>query len=248
MAEKAKKEPSVLAEDLRDILTRSIEGNLQLLSRVSGLVRDAAGAITAGNARSPQQPGELANRLVRLNLSYLSLLSKHGLAFADELTTVTERTFGLKTTATTEATRSPSTAPRVEINLNARVGDTAAGAFMVENTQQETLNVSFEASEIFSVQSEPIRSAGVRFDPPRLDLRPGLQAMVKVSIEITPEFKSGERYLFRIRLVGFEQKEVWIGLNILPPTEAPAKSESISAHKASKVAGSSVKKVRKKSK
>jgi hypothetical protein len=214
-----------LAKELKDILARSIEGNLQLLTRVSGMVREGARALRASSAE-PKQPGEIVNRLVRLNLSYLSLLTKHGLAFADELTTVTGRAFGLKPDA------GPAAAPpRVEINLNARVGDTATAAFLVENSQQQTLEISFEASPIVSRHGEPVRAVAVRFDPPRLILEPQVQATVRVLIDISPEFKPGELYLLRIRIAGFEQKEIWIGLNVFPPVPETAEPKVQSAEK-----------------
>lgn len=215
----------VLAKELKDLLSKSIEGNLQLLTRVSGMVREGARVLRASSAR-PQQPGEIVSRLVRLNLSYFSLLTKHGLAFADELTTITERALGIKPDA--GAAASP---PRVEINLQARVGDTASAAFLVENSQQQTLEVSFEASQIVSRQGEPIRSPAVRFDPPRVTLKPHLQATVRALIDISPEFKPGELYLLRIRLVGFEQKEVWIGINVLPRAQETPKPKAQSSKK-----------------
>lgn len=202
-----------LATELKDILARSIEGNLQLLTRVSGMVREGARALHASSAQ-PKQPGEIVSRLVRLNLSYLSLLTKHGLAFANELTTATERAFGLKPNAETAAA-----SPRVEINLHARVGETATAAFLIENNQPQTVEVSFAASQVVSRHGEPLTSAAVRFDPPRLALEPQLQATVRALIDISPEFKPGELYLLRVQIVGFEQKEIWIGLNILPPAE-----------------------------
>jgi hypothetical protein len=203
-----------LAKELKEILARSIEGNLQLLTRVSGMVREGARALRASSAQ-PKQPGEVVSRLVRLNLSYLSLLTKHGLAFANELTSATERAFGLKPDAETAAA-----SPRVEINLHARVGETATAAFLIENNQPQTVDVSFAASQVFSRQGEPLPSATVRFDPSRLALDPHLQATVRALIDISPEFKPGELYLLRVQIVGFEQKEIWIGLNILPPAEA----------------------------
>jgi hypothetical protein len=204
-----------LAQEFKDILAQSIEGNLQLLTRVSGMVREGARAFRAGSAQ-PKQPGEIVSRLVRLNLSYLSLLTKHGLAFAGDLTTVTERALGLKPAAGTAAAPPP---PRVEINLAARVGDTATAAFLVENSQPQTLEVSFEASQIVSRQGEPVGSVAARFDPPRLALEPGVQATVRVLIDISAEFKPGELYLLKVRVVGFEQKEIWIGLHVLAPAE-----------------------------
>lgn len=219
-----------LAQEFKDILAHSIEGNLQLLTRVSGMVREGARAFRASSAQ-PKQPGEIVGRLVRLNLSYLSLLTKHGLAFAGDLTTVTERALGLKPDTGT-AVAAP---PRVEINLAARVGDTATAAFLVENSQPQTLDVSFEASQIISRQGQPIGSVTARFDPPHLALAPGLQATVRVLIDISAEFKPGELYLLKIRVVGFEQKEIWIGLNVLPPVqETPAPEAQSSKRKAPK--------------
>lgn len=218
-----------LAQEFKDILAQSIEGNLQLLTRVSGMVREGARAFRANSAQ-PKQPGEIVNRLVRLNLSYLALLTKHGLAFAGDLTTVTERALGLKPDAGAAAA-----SPRVEINLAARVGDTAIAAFLVENSQQQTLEVSFEASQIISRQGEPVGSVAARFDPPLLALGPGVQATVRVLIDISSEFKPGELYLLKVRVVGFEQKEIWIGLHVLPPAEkTPAPEAQRSKRKAPK--------------
>src|SRR5438445_13845922 len=84
-----------LAEDLKDILSKSIEGNLQLLTRVSGMARKAADSVGANPVR-PSQSGDIINRLVQLNLTYLSLLTEHGLSFADALATATERALGVE--------------------------------------------------------------------------------------------------------------------------------------------------------
>lgn len=214
-----------LAQELKDILTQSIEGNLQLLTRVSGMVREGARALWAGSAQS-RQPGEIIARLARLNLSYLSLFTKHGLAFAGELTTVTERALGLQQDA-----RAVAAPHRVEINLCARVGEAATAAFLIENCQPQTVEVLFEASQIVSRHGEPVRTNTVRFDPPRLTLKPGLQATVQAWVDISPEFTPGELYLLRIRIAGFEQKEIWVGINVLPPVSEHTASKHRSAKK-----------------
>jgi hypothetical protein len=213
-----------LAADLKAVLAKNIEANLQLLTRVSGMVRETARNL-GDPASKPQQPGELINRMVQLNLSYFTLLTKHGLAFADELTTITERALGIRPgappPAPTAAPSSPGAStnvPRIEINLNAHVGETATASFLVENNQEQTLKVSFEASQIISRGGRPIGSPSVWFEPSHLNIEPGMQAAVKALIDISPEFKAGEIYLLRVRLVGFQQKEVWIGIHVLPPT------------------------------
>jgi hypothetical protein len=233
MADQPSSDPSILAGELREILTRSVEGNLELLTRVSNLARDAANSLGANAGRAQQQPGDVINRIVRLNLSYLSLLSKHGLAFADELTTVTERALGLKSSSASP-TFAPgaSPPPRVEINLNARVGETAAGAFLVENTRPEPVHIAFEASQIVDRQNAPVEGAAVRFDPAALDLKPGTQVTVKVLIKISTEFKPGELYFSRIRIAGFDEKEVLIALNILSPV--PKRPEATPARRPAK--------------
>lgn len=221
---KAAQDPP-LAQELKDILAQSIEGNLQLLTRVSGMVREGTRALRASPAQ-PRRPGEIVTRLARLNLSYLSLLTKHGLALAGELTTVTERALGLKRDA-----RAVAAPLRVEINLHARVGETATAAFLIENCQPQTVEVSFEASQIVSRHGEPVRPATARFDPPRVTLKPGLQVTVRASVDISPEFKPGELYLLRIRIVGFEQKEIWVGINVLPPALEPTAPKPRTAKK-----------------
>jgi len=213
-----------LAEELKAVLSKNIEANLQLLTRVSGMVRETARTL-GEQSKQPREPGEIVNRMVQLNLSYFALLTKHGLAFADELTNITERALGTRPGAAPTPSGAPSeaaagppptTASRVEIKLNGRPGEVAAASFLVENNQPQTLKVSFEASEIISRDGEPVRSPSVQFEPPHLAIRPGEQAAVKALIAISPEFKVGELYLLKVRLVGFEQKEVWIGIQVLP--------------------------------
>lgn len=230
-------ETEQLAQELREILTRSIEGNLQLLTHMSGMVRDAAESFTsgAGAARQTPQPDVVANRLIRLNLSYLSLLSKHGLAFANELLTVTGRTLDLKS-AGSPSNGSQDTAssdgPPVQIVVNAPVGETASAAFLIENTQGQPVEMGFEAGEVLSRQGRPVPNTAVRFDPESLHLKPRMQATVKAMIDITPDFVVGEQYFVRVRLVGFEKKEVWIGLNIMPGQEIKAPTASRAAKSA----------------
>ena len=228
MADDTKTAPDPpLGQELKAILAQSIEGNLQLLRRVSGIVREGSRALRAGSDR-PRQPGEIVARLVRLNLSYLSLLTKHGLACAGDLTTVTERALGQKR----DAEKAPAS-PRVEINLQARVGETAAAAFLIENCQPQTVEVSFEGSQIISRRGQPISAATARFDPPRVALEPGSQIAVQALVDISAEFKPGELYLLCIRVVGFEQKEIWIGIDVLPPAlEATAPKAGSSKRKA----------------
>jgi hypothetical protein len=113
------------------------------------------------------------------------------------------------------------------VHLTARVGQTATATFLVENSRPEPLNVSFEASPIVSQQGEAIKRATVRFKPSRLRIKPGDQSTVQVTVKVSAEFKVDEVYLLRVRLVGFEEKEILIALRVLPaiPGTSPAPAE-----------------------
>ena len=216
------------AEDLRAFFSRNAEANLQLLKRASAVFWEGARAF--GDRSAPiQKPGALINRLVELNLSYYTLLSKHALAFGEEFTTLAERAWGTKPAAGVSAEEAAASTvaevispPHFEIKLEARMGEIAAATFLVKNNQPQSLTVSFEASEIISRGGGLIRSPVIRFKPPQVLIQPGAQTTVTALIDISPEFKVGELYLLKIRLVGFEQKEVLIGIQILPPAPAPA--------------------------
>jgi hypothetical protein len=218
---------SNLAEELKELLARNVEGNLELLGRLSNMARETAKSMNAPS-NAAQQPGALVGRLVKLNLSYLSLITKHGLAFADEMATITARALGVANPEPRTAPSAPAAAPRAEVQLTARIGQTATATFLVENSRPEPLDVSFEASPIVSSHGEVIKRATVRFKPSRLRIKPGAQSTVQVSVKVSGEFKADETYLLRARLVGFEDKEIFIGLRVLPsiPGPSPAPAEA----------------------
>ncbi len=219
---------SNLAEELKELLARNVEGNLELLGRLSSMARETAQSMNSPS-NAPQQPGALVGRLVKLNLSYLSLITKHGLAFADEMATITARALGVTKPEQprTSSASTPAAPPRAEVQLAARVGQTATATFLVENSRPEPLDVSFEASPMVSSHGEAIKRATVRFKPSRLRIKPGAQSTVQVSVKVSPEFKVDEVYLLRARLVGFEQKEILIALRVLPaiPGTSQVKAE-----------------------
>lgn len=226
---------SNLAEELKELLARNVEGNLELLGRLSSMARETAKSMNAPS-NAAQQPGALVGRLVKLNLSYLSLITKHGLAFADEMATITARALGVTKPDQPRAS-SPSTAngaPRAQVQLAARVGQTATATFLVENSRPQPLDVSFAASPVVSSHGDAIKRAKVRFKPARLRIKAGAQSTVQVSVKVSAEFKADEVYLLRVRLVGFEEKEILIALRVLPPLPGPSPAPAEAGAKKSK--------------
>jgi hypothetical protein len=204
-------------DDFKKLFTKSIQDNLLFLNRVSAVAREAVKGLSTVSSRS-QSPtaDEVAKRLVQLNLSYLTAINKHGFALLNELVSATETAFGINSGAAAAPAATPA---RAEINLSARQGEVAIASFLVENSYERALDVSFQASQIVSVRGEVIKSGVVSFNPPQLSLEPKSQAVVQACIDISNEFKSGENYVLRVRVVGFETKEIWIHLNILSSTQ-----------------------------
>jgi hypothetical protein len=210
---------TTVLDDFKKLFTKNIQDNLLFLNRVSAVAREAAKGLSATSSRSQPPPAdEVAKRLVQLNLSYLSALNKHGFALLNELVSATETALGINSSPTAAPAAAPS---RVEINISARQGDRATASFLVENSYDRALGVSFQASEIVSVRGEVVKSGVVNFNPPHLTLEAKSQAVVQAGIDISNEFKSGENYVLRVRVVGFETKEIWIRINILSSTQEP---------------------------
>ena len=210
---------TALLDDFKRLLSKSIQDNLLFMNRVSAIAREAAKEFSTVSSRSHfPAADEVAKTLIQLNLSYFSALNKHGFALLNELVSATETALGINSSPAAAPAAAPS---RVEINLSARPGDRATASFLVENSYERTLDVSFQASEIVSLQGEAVKSGVVTFNPPRLTLNPKSQAVVQACIDISNEFKSGENYVLRVRVVGFETKEIWIRLNILSSTQEP---------------------------
>jgi hypothetical protein len=214
----------MLADTLKVLVERSIQGNLAFLDRVSGAVRRAAREWqTHPEQRRFPTGGDLVATWLDFNLKLYARLTDQSLAFLHDVATATEQLLGLRPSpAAPGGLSAAGPAPRAEISLEGRPGETATSGFLLENSTTETVSVSFAAGQLVSTQGETRSAELIRFDPPTLTLEPRAQRIIQVSVEVSREFQVGETYLATIKIVGLQAREVVLRLTILP---APAASD-----------------------
>ena len=221
-----------LTDSFKNVLSKTVQGNRQLFNRISTLAADAAKELSA-DAQSRKLPSatETFNRLAELNLAYWSALADNSLAFANEMAGATERALGLKPCA---SAKTELRVDQIEISLTAHPGEPAVAGFQVENSFSNSLEVSFQASDLISADGVPLKTAPVTFKPPRLTIAPNTQAVIQATIDVPPECKPGQTYTLGVKPVGFPTKEFSIRLNVVAP---PAKSRAKPSASPTKGAG-----------
>ena len=209
-------DPQAVIEELRVLVAKSVQGNVKLFHRLSNLVKEATQGMGAGApSRELPKGNELLARWLNLNFACYSLLTDHSIAFLDDLLSAAEKSLGVKPPAKQEEQAQEER--RIGINLNARVGETVAAPFMMENQHSSPLEVSFEAADFVSLKGEAVSADCIKFEPSRLSLQPQEQAIVKSIVTILDDFKVGETYVTTINVLGFQAKDIALLLTILPP-------------------------------
>jgi hypothetical protein len=87
--------------------------------------------------------------------------------------------------------------------LEAEEGTAARGAFLVTNDLGRTLTCELVASE-FADRGGGRVPAQVQFEPPRLELAPGEQRVVRVTIPIAAELNAGVAYAGEFSIEGLD--------------------------------------------
>jgi hypothetical protein len=211
-----------LADDVKNVFTKAVQGNIDLANRISRLASDATREFSASVQRkSLPSPLESLTRIAEFNLTYWSALAEHSLAFANDLAGAAERALGIQC-------RVEEKAP-MAIEVSGHPGQTAVAGFHVENTFSDPLDVTFEAGELQSAHGGTLKPKSVVFTPKKVTLAPRTQSVVQVSIEIPGECKPGESYLLPVKPVGFAMKQFSIKLNITAPAPKPEKAARASA-------------------
>jgi hypothetical protein len=206
-----------LMDDFKNLYSKAIQGNIDLVNRLSRVASDAAREFsTSAQSKTLPSPTKSLTQIAEFNLAYWSALTEHSLAFANEMAGAAGRAFGL------ECRQEENKAP-MAIEVTAQPGQTAVAGFHVENTFSDPLEISFEAGDLVSPRGTTLKSKSVVFTPKQVTLAPKTQSVVQIAIEVPAECKPGESYMLPVKPVGFAMKQFSIKLNIAAPT---AKAES----------------------
>lgn len=207
--------PSFIKE-FESLVTKNIRGNMQLVSRVNELVKNAGKSLGPNRKKNDGKQSALLIRILDFNLASYEILSSCTLDMLNGLVSAAEISLFGKDTATAEAA-----SPKLcgEIQVGVRQGERLKAPFVVENQHSAPLDISFEASELITSVAPSLPSSHIAFEPATLTLDPQKKAVVIALVDISKAFVVGQTYTSTIRVLGFQGKAVQLILTILPPTE-----------------------------
>lgn len=204
--------PAELAEQLRSLVATNVAGNVELVARLNGVLRDAA---AAGPAAAPTDAGAVLARLVEAGLASYAVLSRHTLALLHGLVGVAER--ALVPGAGPAPVAAPAGDHRVDAHVEGPPGERVPCPFLVENQYDQAVDVSFRADPLTAAGHPDQPASLVSFEPARLSILPGGSAVATALVDVTGDFAVGATYTTTVRLAGFEGRQVRIALTVAAP-------------------------------
>lgn len=215
--------PESFVEELKALVAKNVSGQLQVIARVNDLVRRAG---EPGGAS--RDTSDILSTWLAFNLASYATVSTHTLAMLDELIGAAERALLSEAPPTRAAPRAP-TEP-VEMRLEGRRGDRVALPFLVENPYGRALTVTFEAEPLVGAGGgAALPATHVVFEPERLDVPPGGQAIAHAVVVLSHEFAVAETYRTTIRTHGFEGREILLSITVLRAARRAARPRAADA-------------------
>ncbi len=222
---------SSFVDEFKSLVEKNIKGNMQLVSRVSDLIKAAGKSWEPGRPPSEGKQSALLTRLLDFNLASYEILSSHTLEMLNGLISAAESSL-LGKDSLTQATAPPKTCG--EINVQVRQGERLRARFCVENQFSDALNISFEAGELTAPDAASLPASLIAFEPANVTLDPREKVIVIAAIDISQAFVVGKTYTSTVRVLGFQGKEVRLVLTVLPPLETAVPAPKATATKARK--------------
>lgn len=208
--------PSELVEELKALVAAHVAGSVELAARLNALVRKVASdpPAPAGDG------GAVVSRLADLGIASYAELSKHTLALLGGLVGVAERALAPDAGEPSGASR-PKDAP-ADLQLSAAAGERATSSFLVENSYDQAVDVSFRADALVSAGHPDLPGTLVTFEPARLSILPRGSAVATAVVDVGSDFVLGATYTSTVRLLGFEGRALRLSLAVAPAAARPA--------------------------
>ncbi len=216
-----------LAEELKTMVGESLQSSCNAFIRGLGLMKTAA----TRPADRKAGPLDMAKRWARINLETSRIVSRHTQAAVREILDLYEE-YGLAgddagagTGPIPGDTERPSPREDVIIQLNGAVGHTATGLFVVSNPGVRKMAATFSTTRFVNEAGHSVTDAAVSFSPERLELNPGQEATIAVSIEVSDAFRSGTAYRSTIQIPEYPGKQIHLLLKVATGTAAETGEE-----------------------
>lgn len=210
---------------------------MRLVNRFGGLIKEATDQIGDVSEGGLPKGNELLGRLLDLNLAFVTLLSDYGISFLDDLMSAAEQNLGVRPKTkesryTAQEIRvSAEPVSGIELNVKARIGETAVAPFVIKHQQTVTTGVTFQASNLVSGTGHSVSSDCISFEPAALSLHPNQQAVVKVKVQPDNRFRVGESYASSITVLGFDTSQISLVVTILPALQQSKETRKTGAKK-----------------
>jgi hypothetical protein len=219
--ERGAKSPEVLIDELKAIIAASVQTNVELLARVSGLIATASHVMVT--------PGRLADPVTMLSqgvesaLAFAAIFNRHTGAMLNELVTAAEQSLDRSVQSPPAPVPQTSSEPPAPLHVEGRRGDRPAGEFAVDNEYDSPVQVSFAVSALTPPMGKALPASHVTLDPVHLTIGPRSSLIVKATVDITEDFIVGQTYTGTIRIVGFQAADIAVHVTVLERKRASAR-------------------------
>lgn len=177
-----------LLEELRSLVSKSVEANTRLIQNGSDLLRRLS-AREVDLAKLTEQGRELlavaVEDAVRLSAAHTSRLIDLGLEISNRLA-------GAVPAVSQPAPEAPQPrSPVFDLKLSGPAGSLCQTAFVLESDRTEPVSASFNYSLFVDAAGENAHDLPIRFEPERVELDPGERQNVVLGVEIPRDTPPG---------------------------------------------------------
>ena len=196
----------MLADELKLLLDRSLQHNVQLLTRVGGVLREAAQAAKDPQRLQGRDAKALLGDLVKLQVDYLKGLSDSSARYLGSVVSLAEQAVAPRPPAPEAAAQATA--------LSGQVGETLAFLFQIDNPNAEAVNATIEAGDWEGRDGGHVGADSLVFEPAATVVNPHTARAVQARIVIDDRFEPGETYDTVIRVAGFPGRQVALSLTV----------------------------------
>jgi len=207
----------MLTDEFKQLIDRSVQANVQLLTRAGGVLREAARASKEPQRLRGRDARALLGDLVKLQLDYLKTLSDSSVQYLGSVV-------GLAETAVAPAAPVPETAAQASA-LSGSVGQTLTFQFQIDNPNPQSVSATIEAREWLGRGGDAVSADSLVFDPAATVIEAASARVVQGRVSIDDRFRPGQVYDTVIRVSGFPGRQVALTLSVLTAVASKVEEE-----------------------
>jgi len=207
----------MLTDEFKQLIDRSVQANVQLLTRAGGVLREAARASKEPQRLRGRDARALLGDLVKLQLDYLKTLSDSSVQYLGSVVSLAE-------TAVAPAAPVPETTAQASA-LSGSIGQTLAFQFQIDNPNPQSVSAAVEAREWLGRRGDTVAADSIAFDPAATVIEAASARVVQGRVSIDDRFRPGQVYDTVIGVSGFPGRQVALTLTVLAPVAATTEEE-----------------------